>query len=647
MDDEDRIIDLGIALGILFMDEDEQLDPATIVPRRAAWHYADSADERRQTEDMLEAFFARHRMIVHGRGPEEPRANDHRRTARLLSATDDVLRTTVKSMITEGWRRDWHKATDRQSFRADPPRAASEIPSSKSDSLSWSIEELREIDRELEAAWKPVVKEAPRPPSQIGATTVAGVTPATIKRHREEGIPYVTVHPARLYAAHPKWPRAESEPLDERLEYYCAQDVTRHMRLWSDACARKGLVQFEVPFDAELYHPRNRDRWPEPLRSSHEEPSEVEIASERRSTGQMASDDGSTPLTNTENGENAVTEEEPTAPPPDWPKPAQDGLDKEWGRLWQAFQYDVNVATSSLLHLLEAIHGKYLAERQRLIRAVQASDGKLKTLEDAMRAVGNVEVVPAYPKLRAHPSLSGEPLLRRTAPDGPMEQIAFKCWVSEVWDLWENRYRNQLKHVFRRLPSAIRPRQKVLGDLRHIRNNLVHGGIARSGQAADCEILRWFTDGEPTRVRLRHVFDFLNQMGWLNERSLIFVRDRGTASSWFIDRTGEPEVPPPRLISARPLVHAEQPDPRYRYEASVVFENGVFGRTPMGPEREESETQAKKRTQKWMKMTVNDRGDLHVPGLGTVSAAGLYRSHLKGEKYPAPGLWQPPVQFRE
>ena len=314
------------------------------------------------------------------------------------------------------------------------------------------------------------------------------------------------------------------------------------------------------------------------------------------------------------------------------------GLGKEWSRLWNEFQHNVNVATNSLICLLEAIHGKHLVERQRLIQAVDASGGTLMTLEDAVRAVGDVCFVPAYSTLRARPLLSGEPLFGRTSPGGSMERTAFNGWLYEVWNLWESRYRTQLKHEVRDLSGAIRPRQQVLGDLRHIRNNLLHNGVAKRGEAASCEILRWFAEGEKMQVRLRHVFDFLNQMGWLHEESIIFLADRGSTSRWLVDRTGEPESPPPSLISVRPLFNPEQQDPRFRYEASMVFENGVFGRTPMGPEREETEAQAKDRTRKWMTMTVSGDGNLYVPDLGTVSAAVLYRNHLKGAKQPAPGI---------
>ena len=643
-DGEDRAIEVGIALHTLFMETDER---AAHIARRAAWHYADSADERRRTEDMLARFLDRHWDIVHGRTPDEPGEDERERAAELLSGADDVLRASIKSMIAEGWPQDWDNATDRSAFRRDPPRTDSEIPSLKSDSLSWSVAELRAIDRALEAEWKPVVDEAPLPPEGAGPANVSGDLPTLASSHQDQGIPYVVIHPARLYMAHPKWPKSQTDSLDEHAEYYCTRDVERHTRLWSETATRKGLVQFEAPADAELYHPKHRDRWAQPMLSFHEKRSSVRSSSRRTADRETAAAPGSTPAADTEDGERAADEEKPAAPAPDWPQSALAGLGKEWSRLWNEFQHNVNVATNSLIYLLEAIHGKHLVERQRLIQAVDASGGTLMTLEDAVRAVGDVCFVPAYSTLRARPLLSGEPLFGRTSPGGSMERTAFNGWLYEVWNLWESRYRTQLKHEVRDLSGAIRPRQQVLGDLRHIRNNLLHNGVAKRGEAASCEILRWFAEGEKMQVRLRHVFDFLNQMGWLHEESIIFLADRGSTSRWLVDRTGEPESPPPSLISVRPLFNPEQQDPRFRYEASMVFENGVFGRTPMGPEREETEAQAKDRTRKWMTMTVSGDGNLYVPDLGTVSAAVLYRNHLKGAKQPAPGIPQPWVQFRE
>ena len=72
------------------------------------------------------------------------------------------------------------------------------IPSVKADSLSWSEEEQREIDRALEAVWKPIIDQAPLPPPNVAAPTVAELTPELVEGYREQGITYVVTHPAWL-----------------------------------------------------------------------------------------------------------------------------------------------------------------------------------------------------------------------------------------------------------------------------------------------------------------------------------------------------------------------------------------------------------------------------------------------------------------
>ena len=646
VEEEDRVTDLAVALATLFMEEGEQKDRDTLVPSRAAWLYADSGNEKRHTEELLGSLFARHSEVLRGRPFKMPGADDPDRDAGLPVEAENVLRSCLKTIIAEGWPRDWNQAMERSALRRDPPRTDSEIPSVKSDSLSWSVEEQREIDRALEAVWKTVVEEAPPPPN-MSATTVSELTPELVQRYRQQGIPYVVTHPARLYLAHLKWPRTPSDPLDERTAYYCERDVVRHTRQWREAALAKGLVQFEVPTDAVLYHPKHRENWPQPLLSSHEEDPGVGFADRPAPTVNTTGSHSSTAVPDTNDRQSSATKEESADPPSELPESTMAGLGTEWSRLWEAFRHEVNVATNSLLYMLEDVHSRHQAERRRLDQANDESGGNITSLEDAVRAQGDTYAFPTYPKLRALPALTGEPLFRRSGPDGPMEQTLMKAWLIEIYSRWESRYRTQLKHEVRHLPGGIRPRQSVLGDLGHIRNDLLHNGIAKQRESGRCQILRWFTVGEQMQVRLRHVFDFLNQMGWLHEAPTFNLDESGKSSTWNIDRDREVEDSTPALVSVRPIVHPEQSDPRYRYEASIVFENGVFGRTPMGPENEETEAQAKERTRRWMEMTVNGAGELSVPGLGTVSAATLYRNTLKGERRPAPAMPGPWIQFRE
>ena len=641
-----KVFDIGAALSILFTEGSDRDELSSVISRRAAWYFSDSETERQRTEAMLSEFYALQSNVLRGRGFDWTGAEDRYRHAELLTDADIVLRTSLKSLIAEGWPKDWGEAATASTLRFDPPRAESEVPSVKSDSLTWSIEEQREIDQALEGIWKPVIETAPLPPTQVGPSTVVGALSDLVERYRAQGTPYVIPHPARLYLAHPKWPQTESEPLDDRAGYYCARDVQRHLQLWKDAAARKGLVQLEVPHDPDMYHPRRREEWPQPFLSSHEEGAAVPAPGDETIRAEIAASQRSIQGTSGSRGQSSAVEADPADPPSVLPQSVRAGLGREWQRLWLGFQNDVNFVTDSLLHLLDGIHAKHLTERQRLTQVLANSGGALKTLDDAVRAAGDGFTRPGYPSLRAFLELRGEPLYLRTAPGGPMEQMAFKGWVAEVWDLWESQYRTQLAHDNREVPGAIPPRQQVLGDLRHIRNNFLHNGIAKRREAASCEVLRWFSEGEAIHIRLRHVLDFFNQMGWLNENSFI-QGEEGRASTWHIDREGRPSEPVPALVSVRPVVDPLEQDSRYRYGAGAAFEDGVFGTTPMGPESRESDAQVKDRTRKWLKMTVNERGNIEVPELGPVSAATLYRGYMEGKQHSRRGIWGPWVEFRE
>ena len=630
IDGEDKTINVGIALASIFMEEDEPEDRIALVPRRAAWCYADTEDEKWQTDDMLYEFYSHFWNVVHGRVSEDPDGGESERYATLLAAAENVTRTCVKTVIIQGRPERWDNAMERSGLRVDSPRVESDIPSVKSDSLSWSVKEQREINCALEAVWRPVIEKALLPPPEASSSMVMTLTPEIVRAYRKRGIPYVVIHPARLYMAHPKWPKTAADPLDERVRYYCERDVERHTRRWREAALGRGLVLFEASTNADIYRPGQRDDWPEPLLSSHEN----DANSGRE--GQPESSEGSEPpddlakAASTEVGQIFVAEGPPAVPARELPKSVMDGLQVEWSCLWKEFQHDVNVETESMLRILEGIHARHLMERLRLSHVKDASGDTIRTGDDAVRILGNDAPLLFYPKLRGFPVLTGESIFKRTAPDGPLEQTVFIQWIVKIYYLWESHYRTRLKHAIRQLPGANRPRHPVLGDLRRIRNNVVHGGVARSDGAARCKILQWFKKGEPIQFRLRHVLDFLNQMGWLD--SGVVIEEQGKASSWYIDRQGEFEESAPALISVRPLVDPEAQDPRYRYGASIVFENGVFGSIFMGPEKEETVAQAKDRTLKWKKMMVNEKGYLDIPGMATVPAGRLYRNCLKGEK---------------
>ena len=265
LDEEDRVIDLCIALEALFMEEDEWNGSRELIARRGSWHFADSVRERQYIRDALKEFYALRSRIVHGNPATPQTPDDERRRSTLVSKVLDVARTTLKTMIAEGRPEDWNQSKDHTCIRHEPPRDESQIPSVKSDSLSWTVKEQKEIDRALESAWAPSVDQAPTLPPGTTFTVHQGIHQETVEQHRRQGRHCVIRHPAVLYMAHPKWPSAESEPVDERTEFYCERDVARHMLRWGEAASQKRLDQFEIPWDASFFHPKHRRHWPLPL----------------------------------------------------------------------------------------------------------------------------------------------------------------------------------------------------------------------------------------------------------------------------------------------------------------------------------------------------------------------------------------------
>ena len=262
---EDRVIDVSIALEALFM-EGEQWDQKKVVSRRGSWYFADSRPEREQTRTLLKEFYDERSAIVHGNTPVNltPAEEDQRwsRLAALTAEIENVARASVKAMISEGRPQNLEDSRDPRLIRHDPPRAETDIPSVKSESMSWTIAEQDEIDQALEAEWKPEVDGAPLPPPDAVSGVHSGINAEEIERCRQQGIPYVICVPIRLYMAHPKWPRREGDPLDERTKYYCEKDVERHMRRWQEAAAEKRMRRFELPLEAPImFLPERFDMW--------------------------------------------------------------------------------------------------------------------------------------------------------------------------------------------------------------------------------------------------------------------------------------------------------------------------------------------------------------------------------------------------
>ena len=105
-------------------------------------------------------------------------------------------------------------------------------------------------------------------------------------------------------------------------------------------------------------------------------------------------------------------------------------------------------------------------------------------------------------------------LLWQVAPDGPVETHLGQQWIGHVYAGWQEAYRPRLAAAHGCGKADLR--YPVLGDLRHLRNDVVHHrGTATSHNTGRCVVLgHWFAAGDVIRLRDEHLVEFRALVPW-------------------------------------------------------------------------------------------------------------------------------------
>ncbi len=235
--------------------------------------------------------------------------------------------------------------------------------------------------------------------------------------------------------------------------------------------------------------------------------------------------------------------------------------------------------------------------------------------------------------------------------EGEAEQLAFKAWIEETYNIvWESDLRNVMKASIA-ANDAIRPRANPWGDLRHIRNDLVHhAGIASAQETGKCTVLRWFEPGDPMILTMGHVLDFLNHMNLMN---LMGGFISGAAARWFVYpqmRSALEERETLEIVSLRIVFIGADDDGTSAHGICVAFDNGVWAKTPF--RHPANGTPIPDRMAFMEQTLVDDDGNVRLANGTTLDRRDLYLSGIavmfgdvpQDDKPPLPGPW---FQFRE
>lgn len=142
-------------------------------------------------------------------------------------------------------------------------------------------------------------------------------------------------------------------------------------------------------------------------------------------------------------------------------------------------------------------------------------------LESVPRTPGNLDPTvfvlegdPNRPGARAHASWRLSEALKQLSVGGPVEVRLGQQWIVFMFSMWEQEFRPRLARAHGVPLDDIR--YPLLGDLRRLRNDVVHHrGIATTQNAGGCEVLgHWFALGQPIALSGKHFVEFVDLFPW-------------------------------------------------------------------------------------------------------------------------------------
>lgn len=286
--------------------------------------------------------------------------------------------------------------------------------------------------------------------------------------------------------------------------------------------------------------------------------------------------------------------------------------------------YDVTKATVALFYLLQGMEIAYHIHREQ---------------PDELQRPQLSLAGPILTHLRTFPAVSTTGL-DMIGPNGEAVQLAFKGWVADIFGKWE---KSRQKTIQLLGADGIPVEVDCMGDLRHIRNDLIHSSYATKEHSGKCTVLKWFKPGERMILSTNHVFDLLNQMGLITLPSQMVGPSGQRLASWMLVPG---TVKPPclkeeqiRIVSSRIEVDTDGGQGSTRYMLSCVFSDGIFGQGPVEVSLEPDQ---------YLKGYVDKDGNITFLDGQVLVAEKIYDAcygYISGDRRDGPGILGPRATY--
>lgn len=286
------------------------------------------------------------------------------------------------------------------------------------------------------------------------------------------------------------------------------------------------------------------------------------------------------------------------------------------------FFYDVNKATVALFYLLQGMEtSSHVFGGSQVSPGVTAAGPQLSLLRTFLAV-----------------STRGTDML---GPSGEAVQLAFKGWMADICSKWE-KSRTKTRDLLLG-EEGIRVQVDCMGDLRHIRNDLIHSGFATKKHSGKCTVLKWFKPGEQIVLTTDHVFDLLNQIGFITLPTQIDGPIGGRIASWLLVpdavKPNAQEKKQLRIVSYRMDVDSDGENGSMRYMLSCVFGDGVFG---------QGQVEVPVTPRQYVEGRIDKGGNITFTGGHDISADEIYDTcydYLSGDRKDSPGIAGPDAKY--
>jgi hypothetical protein len=111
--------------------------------------------------------------------------------------------------------------------------------------------------------------------------------------------------------------------------------------------------------------------------------------------------------------------------------------------------------------------------------------------------------------IASHVAPISEVISRNTKTGNNFRFIGNMCLIS-IYQYWEDNYRAKIARLFQKDKNALK--EPIMGDIRLLRNSIIHHNAIAKKDVENCTLLRWYTEGDEIFITKEQFHEIVNHV---------------------------------------------------------------------------------------------------------------------------------------